>query len=263
MTDVFEEVEEGLRQDRAGALWKRFGPWVIAACLLIILGVAGNEVWKSLEGEKAKTASVAFSDAMNSLDAWQEASEKMSAAAAQPEPQRAALAAAAGAARQDAIAKLTSVAKASDFYGTLAKQQLAELTLVGEPDTAKAAGYLDEAAKGEGVYAELSRIKLAYLKADTASLAELTTLLEPLMKQQGPTKSMARELLAAKKLAAGDVAGARADYQSLSTDIDAPQGVRARVQRALATMPKPTAAPAPAAAPSGSPAPAPSAQATK
>ena len=40
MADIFEEVEEGLRQDRAERLWKKYGVFAyIAAALLIGMGL--------------------------------------------------------------------------------------------------------------------------------------------------------------------------------------------------------------------------------
>lgn len=262
VTDAFEEVEEGLRRDKAGELWKRFAPFLIGGMLLIIGGVAANEAWRSVQTRQQQTASKTFSEAMEAVATWQEASGQVGAANMN-DTQKAAAAAAAGAARTNAIAKFEAIAKGNDSFALLARQELAELTLTGEPDTAKAAANLDAATRGSGIYADIARLKLAYLKADTASLGELNNLLEPLLKQPGPMKSLSRELIAAKKLATGDAAGARADYLSLSNDYDAPQAMRGRVQRALAVIPKAAGPAAAAASPAAPVAPTPSAQATK
>jgi len=263
VTDAFEEVEEGLRRDKAGELWRRFAPFLIGGMLLIIGGVAANEVWRSIQTNQQQAASKTFSEAMDAVATWQEASGQLGAATMN-DTQKAAAAAAAGAARTNAIAKFEVIAKGNDSFALLARQELAELTLDDGADTTKAAANLDAATKGSGVYAEIARLKLAYLKADTATLAELNSLLDPLLKQSGPMKSLSRELIAAKKLTIGDVAGARADYQSLANDYDAPQAMRGRVQRALVVIPKaaaiPPAAPASPAAPAAQ---TPSAQATK
>ena len=70
----------------------------------------------------------------------------------------------------------------------------------------------------------------------------------PLVDKGGQAGALARELVAAKVLAAGDVERARAEYQALSLEIDAPQQMQAqRVSQALATLPPKSAATAPAA----------------
>jgi hypothetical protein len=42
---LIREVDEELRRDRMRKLWRQGGPWVIAAAVAIVLGVAGYEGW--------------------------------------------------------------------------------------------------------------------------------------------------------------------------------------------------------------------------
>ena len=37
MSDIFQEVDEELRRDEFGKLWKQFGGYIIGACVAIIL----------------------------------------------------------------------------------------------------------------------------------------------------------------------------------------------------------------------------------
>ena len=117
------------------------------------------------------------------------------------------------------------------------------------------------AAADKGVMGDLAVLKLAYAKADAATLAELETLLKPLLDSTGQSTALARELIGAKALAEGNVDRARSEFEALALDLEAPRGVQARVQQALATLPArkidldaPTV-PAPAA-PAATPAPA-------
>ena len=123
------------------------------------------------------------------------------------------------------------------------------------------------AAADKGVMGDLATLKLAYAKADNATLAELETVLKPLLDRTGQATALAKELIASKALAEGNIDRARSEFEALALDLDAPRGVQARVQQALATLPArkidldapaaPAAPPAPAI-----PAPAP-AQATQ
>ena len=41
MSDIFQEVDEEVRRERLMQLWKRYGNFVIAAAVIVVLGVGG------------------------------------------------------------------------------------------------------------------------------------------------------------------------------------------------------------------------------
>ena len=41
MADIFDEVDEELRQERAARLWRQYGSWLIAAALAVVIAVGG------------------------------------------------------------------------------------------------------------------------------------------------------------------------------------------------------------------------------
>ena len=41
MTDIFQEVEQDLRRERYKKAWDRYGIYVIAVAVLIVVGTAG------------------------------------------------------------------------------------------------------------------------------------------------------------------------------------------------------------------------------
>ena len=58
MTDVFREIEEAIREDRAKELWQRYGNWIIAGAVALVIAVGGYTYWRShraavSEGERA------------------------------------------------------------------------------------------------------------------------------------------------------------------------------------------------------------------
>jgi hypothetical protein len=84
---------------------------------------------------------------------------------------------------------------------------------------------------------DLALLKLGYLQADTATRAQLEAMMKPLLDRPGQAALLARELIAAKALAEGDVEFARDTFEVLDVDINAPGAMRERVSRALATLP--------------------------
>ncbi len=240
MTDIFQEVDQSLREESVASLWKRW-QWVVYGVIAAaVLGVAGFEIWRGMrEGEIDKSAMV--------YDAGFAAREKNDLAAA-----------------RSSFAQLEGD---KTGFNQLAGHMLAgvEKDLTNDM-TAVEAHLASAAAADKGVMGDLATIKLAYAKADTATLAELEKDLKPLLDRPGPATAMAKELIGAKALAEGNIERARSEFEALSLDLEAPRGVQARVQQALATLPQrkvnldapgvPAATPA-ATAPAATPAPAP------
>ena len=46
---LFEEIEEDLRAERYAKLWKRYGKFVIAGFIALIVGVAGFKGWQTYD----------------------------------------------------------------------------------------------------------------------------------------------------------------------------------------------------------------------
>ena len=69
MPDIFDEVEEDLRADRARALLARYGILIVAAALLVIAGAGGWEAWRWHETQMNEQAAIAYIAAMREADA--------------------------------------------------------------------------------------------------------------------------------------------------------------------------------------------------
>lgn len=239
MTDIFEEVDQSLREDTFATWWKRW-QWVIYGLVAAaIIGVAGLEIYRGIRADEINKAAVIY-------DAGFTAQENKDLTAAR--------------------ASFAQLENDKTGFKALAGHMLAGVERDLTNDTAAVEAHLAAAAAADkGVMGDLAILKLAYLKADTGTLAELETVLKPLLDRPGQTSAMARELIGAKALAEGDVERARSEFEALSLDLEAPQGVQRRVQQALSTLPArkidldasatPAATPAPAA-PAATPAPA-------
>ena len=57
MSDIFQEVDDEVRREQLKKLWERYQSLVIAAAVLVVLGVAGWRVYDWWETKKAAEAS--------------------------------------------------------------------------------------------------------------------------------------------------------------------------------------------------------------
>ncbi|MGB3627164.1 MAG: tetratricopeptide repeat protein [Henriciella sp.] len=217
MADIFEEVEEGLRQDRAARLWKKYGVFAYIAAALLIGGVALNEYLQYSKAQSIEESAMQFEQGVDELaeQNWQQAS----------------------AALEPLVSEDTEIAPLSANY-------LAQARLEGTADMASAVEALEAAANTETPIGKLSLIKAAYLKSNSMSRAELETYLGALTNDPSAFGALALELIAAKAVAEGDIEFARTTFNELRFLANVPQGVEQRSRAALAALPPAVSTPA-------------------
>ncbi|MFT3997578.1 MAG: tetratricopeptide repeat protein [Asticcacaulis sp.] len=211
MSDIFEEAEEGLRQDRWVAIAKKSAPWVggVAAVALIgAFGFWGYTSWENGRTAKASEAYVVASEALAKGDF------------------------------KAARTELNKVVEAgAPGYKALALSHLGGISLEeNKPD--EAVKYLDDAAKAssEPMISDMAALKAAFIVMDKASFADVEKRLTPLTKEGRPYAPLAKEALAMAKLQNGDLKGARGDLQALSFSLDASDPLKQRAQIAVALI---------------------------
>ena len=64
MSDIFREVDEEVRREQFRKMWERYGKYVIAACVLLVVAVGGWRFYESNEAKKAAEAGAQFEAAM-------------------------------------------------------------------------------------------------------------------------------------------------------------------------------------------------------
>jgi hypothetical protein len=208
VVDVFEEVDEQLRADRAEVLFRRYLPWIaggLGVGLAIALAVWGFD---SYSQKKTEQASTVYSQGIETLGKGDTAG---------------------------ALKQFGDAAKASSgAYRSLSLQQVAGIDLdQGKTDLATKAFADAAGASHEPILADAARLKSAYAILDTASYADVEKLLKPLMDPKRPYSPLAREALAWAKLRAGKVAEARTDFVVLSLLPTAPDNLHERAQRTI------------------------------
>lgn len=235
MSDVFEEVEEQVRRDRYAEWARKFGPWVLGAIALAAVGVGGYRLYEGLQRNQSQSISVEFGAAMKLVD------EQKS---------------------DEAIAAFTKLAgEGPRNYRALAHMQLGALEVEAGDMTAALRSF-DQAAEEtrDPIARDAARLRAAYIVADTQDFTAVRARLEPLIAEGGAMSFLARELLGAEALEAGERDLARETFQGIADAFNAPESVQQRAQIALAVLgPADEAPAAPAAAPTTQEQPAPAA----
>lgn len=211
MADIFEEVEEGLRQDRLTVLWKRYGILAYLGGALLIGGVALNEYLQARSVQITEDNAARLEAALTEVDARN---------------------------YENAASQLTGIVDDEIAPSAVAAHYLAGVRLDGNGDAIAAAGVLEGVVgEAEDPTQKLALIKAAYLKADAMTREELAGFLSPLADDDGPFGALASELIAAKALQEGDIEFARREFNFLRLAQNVPPGVMRRAEQALETLP--------------------------
>ena len=213
-TDMLaREIDEELRRERLLQIWDKYGTYILAAALAIVVGVAG---YKYVDGRRAQANEAASTNYIIALRDF---------AISKP------------AEAQKALEDL--VASAPSGYATLSRLRLAAYDQ-SAGNVTEAIATFEEIAKDSSVdpiLADYARLQVAMLKLDTATFTDLKNWLTPLSTDRNPWRYSAREMLGMSAYKAGRTAEARNHYQRLVADRSTPPGIaeRARIMMALLT----------------------------
>ncbi|WP_342362225.1 tetratricopeptide repeat protein [Terrarubrum flagellatum] len=208
MSDIFREIDEDLRRERMGLMWKKYGGLIVGAAFLLVLATAGWRGWQYWQGKQAQEAGGRFEKALElSRDGKDSEAEK---------------------------AFVTISADAPAGYRILARLRgAAELSKI-DPDSGIAAWRAIAADSGVGaVTQDLARVRVGYLLLDKAAYADLAKEMEPIAVPSNPWRNEAREILGASALKASDLANAGKWFDQIVSDRDAPPGIRQRAEAFL------------------------------
>jgi hypothetical protein len=205
VADIFQEVDEEVRRERLNKLWQRYGHYIIAACLLVVVAVAAWRGYEWWETKKAVEAGAAFEQAVTLAEAGkhQEA--------------------------EAAFAKLATDGTAG--YRLLAR--LREAAELGRTDRKAAIKAYDEIAADRSVgqvIQDLATLRVGFLLVDGSSYGDMRARLEPLAAPDRAFRHSARELLALSAWKGGDMGAARQWTDMIITDPQTPSGARSRAE---------------------------------
>ncbi|MBR0654906.1 tetratricopeptide repeat protein [Plastoroseomonas arctica] len=206
VVDIFDEVEEELRAERARRAWRRFGPLMAVVLVLGIGGVAGWQGYAWWQNRQAQTSAMAFLAAQGVE----------------------------GSSPADQAARFTLLAAQSPTgYRTLARLRAAALQAeAGERNLARAT--LDQVTGDTGadpIYRDLANLLWVLHGLDDVDPAVLAARITPLTAPGSAWRASAQELAALVELRRGHPAEAKRALEALANDAAAPQGVRERALR--------------------------------
>jgi hypothetical protein len=205
VTDIFQEVDEEVRREQLKKLWERYGGYLIAACIVVVLGAGGWRGYEWWQAKQAAQSGAAFEQAV----ALAESGKHQEAAAA--------------------FAKLS--ADGTPGYRVLARlRQAAELA--GADRKAAVAAYDAIAADNRAgqVVQDLAAVRASFLLVDTAPYSEILRRLEPAAAVDRAFRHSARETLALSAWKAGDMSAARRWTETIMSDPQTPPGPRSRAE---------------------------------
>jgi hypothetical protein len=212
LPDIFDEVKEELRAERARKLWVRYGGVFAGIALLAVVGVGGWQGWRWHEQRQAGQAALAFMEIHRAAEAP-------------------------GADLKAAGDRFAAIAQDSpEGYRLLARLRAAALKAeTGDRDAALAM-WDQVAADGRApqIYRDLASLMWALHGLETQDPAALESRLAPLT--GGPWAASARELQALVAVRRGQPAEAKKTLEALAADVTAPQGVRERAGRVAAGL---------------------------
>ncbi len=212
MSDIFTEVDEDLRRERAIKLWKKYGNYVIGAAVAIVAGTAGFIAWQDYSRKQAEAAAAQYVAALDQAKSG-------------------------GA--NEASRALTNIARTGGAgYSVLARLEEAGLKAKGG-DMAGAVAIYKEIAGDDRADRELrdaATLLAALDSLDTAPPADLSQQLAALSASDSPWRYLAWEIQALAAAKAGKMDEARKFYTRISDDADAPAGLRARAAEMLAAL---------------------------
>jgi len=209
VSDIFQEVDEEVRREQLKKLWERYGVFLIAACVLLVVAVGGWRTYEWWEAKKAAEASSAF-----------QAAVALSAEGKNKEA-------------EEAFAKLASSGTAS--YRMLARFR--EAAEVVRRDPSAAVTIYDQLAADSSFgrdLQDLAALRAGTILVDTAPYSEIVQRLEPLAAPDRTFRHSARIMLALAAWRSKDTIAMRKWSDMTLADPETPSGTRGQIQMLLA-----------------------------
>jgi hypothetical protein len=212
VSEIFNEIDEDLRREQLRKLWEKYSIVVIAAAVLIVVGVGGWRGYQYLEAQRAAEAGSAFEAAV----ALSEQGKHAEAEAA--------------------FAKIgTDGAKG---YRALARLRAAAELAGRDP---QAAAKLYDAIAGDPAMSvseqDLARVRAAGLLLETEPYDAIRQRLEVATGEGRTYRHTARELLALSAWRANDAVAARRWLDMIGSDPRTPATMRGRAEALQALLP--------------------------
>ena len=208
MSDIFQEIDEDLRQDKAARLWKAYGKYIVALAIFIILAIAS---YRFIEHKNEKNRE-------QTSELYELASETGRSGD-----------------KKAAIELLSDEMFDENIgYSIISKLKKAALAKSNN-DLEGTEIVLKEIITNKDIplyLRDLARLKLFASDSDNNS-----SQLEVLIEEEGPWKFLALELKGGIQLEGGNLKEARSIFKELTDDSNTPNNLRRRASEILKALP--------------------------
>lgn len=211
LADIFREVDEDLRQENLHKLWKKYGKFLLAFALAIVLGTAAYVGWKQRAQQARLTDSAAYSDAITLIDKDPAKAQEMLLALAKED---------------------------GDGYGLLARFRGAAVMLKQgqREDALTQYDALSKDTRLEDAYRSLANILWALTQLDGGNADAALMRVKDMTAAANPYHFSALEISALASLQLGDAKQAKTFLTLLADDPNTPAAARARATELLAAL---------------------------
>jgi hypothetical protein len=211
VADIFEEVDDDLKEENYKKLWDRYGKYAAGLIVLILVGAMGGVGWR----DYVESRQIGYSDEFGRAVELAQAGNNADAATA--------------------LSRLAE--EANSGYAMLARFREAATRRANKENSAAIDIYETLAGDPsiEPLYRDLAVLLAVMMQAGSGDPAGLSERLIPLV-EGGPWRHSAGEYLALLALRQGDVGAARKRFQGVADDPEAPAGIRARAAELLRTL---------------------------
>ena len=212
MADLFQEIDDELRQDKASRLWRVYGKYVVAVAIVIIISVGGYKFWQQKQLDDGEKASIAY---------------------------EAALARSASGDFKGAIDQLNEKELGiTTGYAALSQMQKANLALKIKDFEAALITYKDIAENEDYPQSikEWASFRHAAVRVEKQIDSNASADLDKLIATDSPWRFLAKEIKAIRETEIGNNSDAKAIFSELADDENAPERLRVRAAEFLQTL---------------------------
>ena len=212
MADLFQEIDDELRQDKASRLWKLYGKYVIVVAIIIITSVGGYKFWQQKQLDDGEKASIAY---------------------------EAALARSASGDFKGAIDQLNEKElRITPGYAALSQMQKANLAMKIKDFEAALITYKHIAENDDYPQSikDWASFRHAAVRVEKQIDSNASADLDKLIATDSPWRFLAKEIKAIKEIETGNNSEAKAIFSELADDENAPERLRIRAAEFLQTL---------------------------
>jgi len=206
MADIFDEINEELKQDRMTALWQRYGKYVIAFVIAVVAGVSLTQGYSYYTQKRDARSADMFFNAILSDDV--------------------------------SVTLEAAKEELSDGYVLLAEFRLAAALAENDQAAEAEQHYLSIAARDDiqQIYRDIALLLSVMQAPESTQLSDLQTRLDPLISSVSPLKGLALEHAAALDVRRGNKAAAIKKLNDLVALTDIPASLRQRASQILTVL---------------------------